>query len=203
MWIRFSILQAMRLFLIILLILGLYACNAPPKGSRVVVVQPLGRFSEKEAKAIVARISSLGTEAVLRDNRSIPESFYYMPRNRYRADSLIRYLKTQVGKDSIIIGILNEDISTTKDGVVDWGVMGLGYLPGSSCVVSSFRINKKKRPEQLYKVVLHELGHTEGLDHCPEKTCLMRDAGGGNPLDEEKDFCGQCKAQLKRKGWGL
>lgn len=193
----------MRLITIILSVLVLYACNTTPKGSRVVVVQPLGQFSEKEAKRIVAQIRSLGAEAVLKNNRSIPESFYYTPRNRYRADSLIRFLKTQIGKDSIIVGILNEDISTTKDGVVDWGVMGLGYRPGNSCVVSSFRINKKKRAEQLYKVVLHELGHTEGLDHCPEVTCLMRDAEGGNPLDEEKDFCGQCKAQLKQKGWGL
>lgn len=193
----------MRLITIILLALGLYACNTASKGSRVVVVQPFGRFAETEAKRIVAQIRSLGVEVVLKDNLSIPESFYYTPRNRYRADSLIRYLKTQVGKDSIIVGVLNEDISTTKDDVVDWGVMGLGYRPGNSCVVSSFRINKKKRAEQLYKVVLHELGHTEGLDHCPEKTCLMRDAEGGNPLDEEKDFCERCKAHLKRKGWGL
>lgn len=193
----------MRLITIILLALGLYACNTSSKGTRVVVVQPLGQFSEKEARSIVAQIKSLGANVVLKANRSIPESFYYTPRNRYRADSLIRYLKTQVGKDSIIVGILNEDISTTKDGVSDWGVMGLGYRPGNSCVVSSFRINKKKRAEQLYKVVLHELGHTEGLDHCPEKTCLMRDAEGGNPLDEEKDFCERCKAHLKGKGWGL
>ncbi len=189
--------------IILLLVLGSYACNNSSKGRRVIVVQPLGQFSATEAKTIVAPISALGAEVVLRDNRSIPQSFYYWPRNRYRADSLIRFLKTKVGKDSIIVGILNEDISTTKDDVADWGVMGLGYRPGNSCVVSSFRINKKKRAEQLYKVVLHELGHTEGLDHCPEKTCLMRDAEGGNPLDEEKGFCAQCKAQLKRKGWGL
>ncbi|MBL7705338.1 MAG: hypothetical protein JNM21_07290 [Taibaiella sp.] len=193
----------MRLITIILLVLGLYACNTSPKGTRVVVVQPFGLFSATEAKTIVAQISALGAEVVLKDNRSIPQSFYYRPRNRYRADSLIRFLKAQVGKDSIIVGILNEDISTTKDGVADWGVMGLGYRPGNSCVVSSFRINKKKRAEQLCKVVLHELGHTEGLDHCPDETCLMRDAEGGNPLDEEKDFCAQCKTHLKRKGWGL
>lgn len=53
----------------------------------------------------------------------------------------------------------------------------------------------------MYKVLVHEIGHTEGLDHCPEKTCLMRDAEGGNPLDEETDFCERCKAHLQRKGW--
>ncbi len=194
----------MRLLLIILsFLIGLSACTGPLVNRRVIVVQPLAKFSKEEAQTIVAQISALGAEVVLRDNLPIPKSFYYSPRNRYRADSLIRYLKTRVGKDSIIVGILNEDISTTKDDVVDWGVMGLGYRPGNSCVVSSFRINKKKRLEQLYKVVVHEIGHTEGLKHCPEKTCLMRDAEGENPLDEEKDFCQRCKVHLKRKGWGL
>jgi archaemetzincin len=31
----------------------------------------------------------------------------------------------------------------------------------------------------------------------------MRAAEGGNPLNEEKDFCPSCKAFLKGKGWNL
>ncbi len=194
----------MRLRLIIFLFLiVLSACTELPAGRRVIVVQPLSDFSKEEARTIVAQISVLGAEVILKDNLPIPESFHHTPKNRYRADSLIRYLKTRVGKDSIIVGVLNEDISTTKGDVADWGVMGLGYRPGNSCVVSSFRINKKNRAAQLYKVIVHEIGHTEGLNHCPEKTCLMRDAEGGNPLDEEQDFCDECKVRLKQKGWRL
>jgi archaemetzincin len=29
----------------------------------------------------------------------------------------------------------------------------------------------------------------------------MRDAEGGNPLDEEKDFCKNCTKFLKNNGW--
>jgi archaemetzincin len=54
--------------------------------------------------------------------------------------------------------------------------------------------------EQLFKVVLHEIGHTMGLPHCPVQTCLMRDAEGGNPLDDEKDYCTACKKNLQKKG---
>lgn len=81
--------------------------------------------------------------------------------------------------------------------------MGLGYRPGKSCVVSDFRMAGKNSNQQFYKVVLHELGHTEGLSHCTVKTCLMRDAEGGNHLDEEKDFCKKCKSFLMNKGWQL
>jgi len=50
---------------------------------------------------------------------------------------------------------------------------------------------------------LHEPGHTAGFPHCAVKACLMRDAEGRNPLDEEKDFCDNCKSFLKAKGWQL
>lgn len=81
--------------------------------------------------------------------------------------------------------------------------MGLGCRPGKSCVVSDFRMAVKNRNQQFYKVVLHELGHTEGLPHCKTKTCLMRDAEGGNHLDQEKDFCKNCKDFLINKDWNL
>lgn len=184
-------------------LLSLSACNHSRKGRRVIVLQPFNKFSQEEAQHIATQIRLMGAEVILKDNINIPQSCYYSPRDRYRADSLIRYLSKRVGKDSIIAGILNEDISTTKGDIQDWGVMGLGYRPGNACIISSFRINKNKRAEQLYKVIVHELGHSEGLDHCPEKTCLMRDAEGGNPLNEEKDFCERCAAYLKRKGWNL
>ncbi|PBJ14533.1 hypothetical protein [Flavobacterium sp. ACN6] len=81
------------------------------------------------------------------------------------------------------------------------GCNGLGYKPGKACVVSDFRLSQENKNNQFYKLVLHELGHTAGLPHCEIKTCLMRDAKGGNPLDEEKDFCFKCKTFLKAKGW--
>lgn len=81
--------------------------------------------------------------------------------------------------------------------------MGLGYRPGNACVASSFRLTKKNKTQQFHKVALHELGHTQGLPHCPDKSCLMRDAEGGNPLDEEKAFCASCRQYLKSKNWKL
>ncbi|MFQ6601992.1 Zn-dependent protease [Flavobacterium sp. C3NV] len=152
---------------------------------------------------VFAEIKTINPNVVLRSNISFPENSYYKPRNRYRADSIIKSLKDNIGKDSLIVGLSNHDISTTYKGVKDWGVMGLGYRPGKSCVVSDFRMSRKNRNQQFYKVVLHELGHTEGLPHCETKICLMRDAEGGNHLDEEKDFCKNCKSFLVKKGWNL
>lgn len=81
--------------------------------------------------------------------------------------------------------------------------MGLGYCPGNACVVSTFRLARNNTATQFYKVAIHELGHTQGLPHCKNKTCYMRDAEGGNPLDEETGFCAPCTTILRNKGWAV
>ena len=81
--------------------------------------------------------------------------------------------------------------------------MGLGYCPGKACIASTYRLSENKRKQQFFKVAIHELGHTEGLAHCPEKTCFMRDAKGGNPINEEKEFCESCARQLNKRGWNF
>ncbi|MDQ6531563.1 zinc-dependent metalloprotease family protein [Flavobacterium sp. LHD-85] len=173
------------------------------KNQTVIVIQPLGDFELNQSQKVLAEIKTISPNVVLRQNIDFPRNSFYKPRNRYRADSIIKNLKNNIGNDSVIVGLSHFDISTTKNDIKDWGVMGLGYMPGTACVVSDFRLSKKHRNNQFYKLILHELGHTAGLPHCKIKTCLMRDAKGGNPLNEEKDFCKNCKRFLKNKGWQL
>ena len=199
-------------YLILLLVFILSCCtkekNIINKGNegkvqKVIVIQPLGDFQLNQAKRVLTQIKTINSDVVLRQNISFSVNSFYKPRNRYRADSIIKNLRTHIGSDSVIVGLSNYDISTTKDGIKDWGVMGLGYKPGKACVVSDFRLSNKNKNEQFYKLVLHELGHTAGLPHCKIKTCLMRDAKGSNPFDQEKAFCSHCKRFLKSKGWKL
>ena len=136
-------------------------------------------------------------------NSFTEKCFFYKPRNRYRADSLIRFLRDGTPAGEVSIGLTDKDISTNKGNIADWGVKDLGFCPGKACIASSYRVAKNNKKEQLYKVAIHELGHTEGLPHCPVKTCLMRDAEGQNPTNEETGFCSSCKNFLLKKGWKL
>ncbi|RYF37547.1 MAG: matrixin family metalloprotease, partial [Chitinophagaceae bacterium] len=119
------------------------------------------------------------------------------------ADTLLRILSGQKPANVVRIGLTAKDISTTKGTKPDWGIMGLGSSYSKTCIVSTFRLSAKHRQDQLFKVVVHELGHTEGLEHCPVKTCFMRDAEGSNHTDEETGFCDKCKDVLKSRGWVL
>ena len=164
---------------------------------RVIVIQPLGEFNSSLSNNLLTSLETFKRKVYIKPPIDIPKNFYVEQRKRYRADSIIKFLRHLHGKDTLTVGITNYDISTTKNGIKDWGVMGLGYRPGKSCVVSTFRLNNRNIKEQFCKVVIHEIGHTFGLPHCENKTCLMRDAEGGNPLNEEKDFCKHCKERLK------
>jgi len=54
--------------------------------------------------------------------------------------------------------------------------------------------------QRLVKIVLHELGHTYGLEHCKSKGCFMEKGGMDNQLDaydKEYHFCTFCNLKLK------
>jgi archaemetzincin len=192
--------KSYQLFIIVILLL--FSCH-PSSSNRVIIIQPFTGISPSLVAMVYKKAKEINPNIILRKSTSLPLSAYYPQRNRYRADTIIHYLDHFASADTVIIGLTDKDIGTNKGNIPDWGVMGLGFTPGNACVVSTFRISKAKLTNQLYKVALHELGHTEGLPHCPNKTCFMRDAEGGNHLDEETGFCPSCKEYLKNKGWKL
>jgi archaemetzincin len=155
-----------------------------------------------------------GFEVTVLGKQKIPQSFFVTIKTpRYRADSIIQYLRnTKPDTIDYMVGITGFDVSATKydddghilkpiDKYTDWGVFGLGYVGGPSCVVSTFRLkadNKKLFTERIKKVVVHELGHNLGLPHCPNKNCVMRDAVEKiSTIDDEGlSLCGDCRKNI-------
>ena len=174
-----------------------------------IIIQPFEGLPKSTTNLVAEQLKEIYSGDIIVNNAiPFPKNALNHNKKRYRADSLIRYLGTLAKDDQLIIGLTKNDISTTKGKDSDWGVMGLGYSPGKSCIASTFRLKGKNRLEKLFKVAIHELGHTQGLaktktKHCPEKTCLMRDAEGKDHLDELKTFCSKCKPILTNAGWNL
>lgn len=112
----------------------------------------------------------------------------------------------------LIVGITSSDISITKYDSAraikdpawkyrDFGIFGLGYVGGPSCVVSTFRLGDGRSKlffERLEKIAVHEVGHNRSLPHCTDKACVMRDAveriasiDGASP-----GLCAACRERL-------
>ncbi|MBC7553523.1 MAG: matrixin family metalloprotease [Taibaiella sp.] len=162
-------------------------------------LQPFDGFPPELVRHLQIQLHSVCSTVILKDAVPFPRSAWFAPRARYKADTLIALLSSATLGKQVTIGLSGKDISTGKAGK-DWGVMGLGYQPGKACVVSTFRLRKANINEQLYKVAIHELGHTLGLPHCTHPDCFMRDAEGHNYLDEETRFCDKCTKKLAFTG---
>jgi archaemetzincin len=198
----------MKKLFIIVFFLQLISCNQvkeflEPKVQVTIEIQPFSDMSKVTVDSVFSQLKKIYPNIYLLKPIAIPKNAFYSPRNRYRADSIINYLKERSPKNHITIGLTTKDISHTRGNIPDFGIMGLGFMPGNSCVVSSFRLSKKDKESQFFKVCIHELGHTTGLPHCEVKTCFMRDAKGGNPINEETGFCKKCKDHLISKGWNF
>jgi archaemetzincin len=156
---------------------------------------------------VLALRAFYGLEVRLLPRVELPQSAYYAPRKRYRAELLLDFLAPRMpGDGERILGLTSADISTTKGKVYDWGIMGLGSIDGAAGVLSSYRCSKKSRGpeharERLGKVAVHETGHTLGLQHCATPGCLMHDAEGQvQTSDTEYDLCKRCRTLLAQAG---
>lgn len=204
-----------------------YSINTPKKPK--VAIQPFGDVDTSHAHAIQkAIVAYYGFETSILPSKPLPD----FTKNtqvakvmglklplRYRADSLIAFLKKSLPPEyDHLIGLTNQDITTTirdKNRKIkeptwmhaDWGIFGLGYRPGKSCVVSIYRIqnyyDKKSTKNRVAKVAKHELGHNLGLNHCPHEKCFMRQVDlrfAIKSLDDEPEFlCDSCRKIISNK----
>ena len=191
------------LFLFILFFTCIFSCSEKQqeKEAVTILVQPFKDLKPESITFISNEIKKVYPNVKVLEPIDFPNKTYYKDRNRYRADSIIKFLDKRTKENFVTIGLTSKDISTTKRKIKDYGVMGLGFKPGKACVASKFRLSKKNSDEQFFKVAIHELGHTQGLPHCSEKHCFMRDAEGKNPTNEETGFCNKCKTVLINKNW--
>ncbi len=173
-----------------------------------VVIQPLGPGTNSAPIVSAALAAFYNVALTTQDVQLLPKRAYYRPRSRYRAEILLEELEQ--GAPPVaqrVLGLTNVDISTSKPPYDDWGILGLAALGGKVCVLSSFRCKRKSKSsahafERLAKTAVHELGHTFGLEHCPNVGCIMED-GQGSVLttDHEHDLCPDCRAKLAKNGY--
>jgi len=204
-------------YYLVKLLIGLLLCSScKPVAKRTIALQPFEAFPLHITDTLQQVLhSAYGSKVVVLSPKKLPQSaFVRIKSPRYRADSLLRFLRrTKPDTIDYTLGLTTRDISTTKrdsegnilapvERYTDWGVFGLGYRPGPSCVVSTFRIHgsdKAQFIERLSKICVHEIGHNLGLPHCQSsEKCVMRDAAETIKTIDQVNIglCKSCRLRL-------
>jgi len=182
--------------------------SLPSSSPQTLQLQPFGPVPARQLDLIGRALTATFDFRIARlPVLSMPAEAYYLPRKRYRAELILAALMKQTRERILAVTAL--DISTTKEPVVDWGILGLGTIGGRTAVVSSYRCRRRAPSTRvaeirLAKVAVHEIGHTLGLPHCPHRGCLMEDAAGSVlTTDRERDLCPTCRARLATLGFAV
>lgn len=171
-----------------------------------ICVVPLDNVDTKDVEISVKELKDFYKCNVVILNRDfLPDSLKVKGSNKYNSQKILSFLTKKYGKlDGKILGLTSKDISVDErilNGVKykNWSVLGLGSLGGKRCVVSTYRLSYNKK-DRLSKVVIHEIGHNLGLNHCEKDShCLMNDAKGtASTIDKEKKImCSFCVKKMK------
>lgn len=179
--------------------------NRVIENKKIIHISPLGDIKGEYVSFVQERITNFyGFECVIEKRIPLTDDILASSRTRYEASKILA--KFNSNKNLLLLTSSDIAYYNKKKNIPEYGIIGLGYRPGSTCVVSTFRIKKnvseQKLLERLEKVSIHEVGHNLGLDHCTnDKKCLMNDKNGlVSQIDFEKIWlCDKCNLQIGRK----
>ncbi len=187
------------IFFLSLIITSAFSQNNKTKAS--INIQTLGSVNQSCVNEVKKTLESFyGVKAIIKSRLEFSDDILSPSKTRYDASKILH----KYNSNDVLLILTEKDITHKKGKNPEWGIFGLGFCPGKTCVISTFRLyknaNQDKMIERLSKVAVHEIGHNMGLGHCTnDDKCLMNDAGGTiKQVDNERIwFCDRCKNLLK------
>lgn len=154
---------------------------SPEPKKEVVYLRGLGKFTPSDLEVFKGYIKELYNYDVVISDPVPTKSQMYSPDGRSLEVSECIFSLNDYDKKTIYI---------TDENLVTEGleVRGGTYLNCKTVIIESGNYNKD--------TVLHELGHTLGLEHCDNPKCLMAIY---NDEHVTNDFCDECKKKLRNE----
>ncbi len=163
---------------------------------------------------VLSRVSGVDVYSLLMEELvDFALQFYDSVRGQVNAELLLSFLKsiTRVSSYTLEKYVYVIDVDAFVPGL-DF-VFGVAELCGDVAVVFTLRLRqefwngfyrievdpRRLFRERLKKEILHELGHTLCLEHCPNRRCVMSFSNSIIDVDyKSADFCVECLGKLRR-----
>lgn len=197
---------------------SLLAHKSGESSKLIVCIQPFGKVTAAYLAYVKNSLQKDFSSVKILPKINLPRTAFVGIRKRYDANKMLWYLqdlyvKRKYPNETFLVGVTESDLCQNRQnpkkwkgkkgfGSPDYRIMGLGYqpnVPSQKVNINSTKGLNSNKKEQLAKLIKHELGHNFGLPHCPNKSCIMRDAEGGNHFDEMTGFCKKCKSQFAKE----
>jgi archaemetzincin len=174
--------------------------------STPIVLVPLGPVSPEFLSWLGHQLVDLvGRDVVIGEAVALPAAGYHAHRRQYGGEALLATLRS-----------LHDPAAERRVGLTEADcyapglnfIFGQAVMGGREAVVALPRLRQSFYgwPEEpalfrarVLKEVVHELGHTWGLVHCPNRRCVMHFSNTLHDTDsKDAGFCPCCREQL---GW--
>ncbi len=130
--------------------------------------------------------------------------FYDSARRQYNGNLLLKQVNSMSFPESgKTLGIFNVDLFVP----ILTFIFGQAFLGGQTGIASLYRLSNERYgmiPDKelllnrFKKEVIHELGHTLGLIHCPNPICVMRSSTYVEDIDQKSQhLCTNCRSELE------
>ena len=168
----------------------------------MILLIPVGEVEEATLEALRQPLTEVfGQKTRIGNRLQLPRESWNQHRGQYLATILLTLIPAP-GTNDRTLGVVGVDIFATGLNFV----FGEADITGRRALISLRRLRQEfyglPRDENLFreralKEVVHELGHTYGLGHCPNRSCVMHFSNSLPDTDLKGwNFCSKCQEKI-------
>ena len=170
------------------------------------VLIPIGNLGKDVLEVLRQPLEEVfGQRTRLGDSIALPRESWNQHRGQHLASLLLAELPSLPYLGDRVLGVADVDIFAPGLNFI----FGEADISGKRALISLRRLRQEfyglPRDENLFreralKEAVHELGHTYGLGHCPDPTCVMHFSNSLHDTDlKGRNFCPICQEKVSRK----
>lgn len=177
----------------------------------IIEIVTLGEVPAKLLHDLLHRLekafSRLVGGCLISTSLEMPPAAYNARRRQHDADLILERVFHRITGENRVLALVSADLYTSSRNLNF--IFGQAQCPGRVALVSLHRLDPtfygnpphhKLFLERATKEAVHELGHTFGLGHCANPSCVMSFSNSILDVDKKGSaFCETCQRKLHRQ----